>query len=200
MILNEAFRNAYDCGSESFKRVHRKIREIDSPFIAKVNDNENANVGRATSSKELAQSGPRVELKSRKKLGFQTVETKPTVVEDWRNNKEKDITSQIADLQSELYAVEAQLEEMNRPIMEQPHSGQYKTIVCGNCHVRGHRSEGNKNNASCLEEPWYSYIRCGQKKKHPEHFEEIRTLTKRCKQLKQEIEILKQDKQNLVAF
>ena len=46
----------------------------------------------------------------------------------------------------------------------------------------------------------FLYIRCGQKKKHPEHFEEIRTLTKRCKQLKQEIEILKQDKQNLVAF
>ena len=153
LILNEAFRNAYDCGSESFRRVHIKIREIDSPFIAKVNDNDNANVGRATSSKELAQSGPRVELKSRKKLGFQTVETKPTVVEDWKNNKEKDITSQIADLQSELYAVEAQLEEMNRPIMEQPHSGRYKTIVCGNCHVRGHRSEGNKNNAPCLEEP-----------------------------------------------
>ena len=84
--------------------------------------------------------------------------------------------------------------------MEQPHSGQYKTIVCGNCHVRGHRSEGNKNNAPCLEEPRYSYTRCGQKKKHPEHFEEIRTLTKRCKQLKQENEILKQDKQNLVAF
>ena len=89
---------------------------------------------------------------------------------------------------------------MNRPIMEQPHSRQYKTVVCGNCHVRGHRSEGNKNNAPCLEEPCYSYISCGQKKKHPEHFEEIRTLTKRCKQLKQEIEILKQDKQNLVAF
>ena len=62
--------------------------------------------------------------------------------------------------------------------MEQPHSGQYKTIVCGNCHVRGHRSEDKKNNAPCLEEPCY-YIRCGQKKKHPEHFEEIRTLTKR---------------------
>ena len=92
LILNEAFRNAYDCGSESFKRVHIKIREI-VRRIAEVNDNENANVGRATSSKELAQSGPRVELKSRKKLGFQTVETKPTVVEDWKNNKEKDITS-----------------------------------------------------------------------------------------------------------
>ena len=46
LILNEAFRNAYDCGSESFKRVHIIIRGIDSPFIAKVN--ENANVGRAT--------------------------------------------------------------------------------------------------------------------------------------------------------
>ena len=45
-----------------------------------------------------------------------------------------------------------------------------------------------------------SYIRCGQKKTHPAHFEEIRTLTKRCKQIKSEIEILRQDKQNRVAF
>ena len=126
MILNEAFRNAYDCGSESFKRAHIKIREIDLPFIVKVN--ENANVGRARSSKELAQSGPHVELKSRKKLGFQTVETKHTVVEDWKNNKEKDITSHIADLESELYAVEAQLEEMKRPIMEQPLSCLWTSI------------------------------------------------------------------------
>jgi hypothetical protein len=96
--------------------------------------------------------------------------------------------------------VEAQIEEMNRPILEPPHSGKCKNIVCGNCHVRGHRSDGNKNNGSCLEEPCYSYIRCGQKKKHPEHFEELCTLMKRCKQLNSEIDILRQDKQNLVAF
>jgi hypothetical protein len=84
--------------------------------------------------------------------------------------------------------------------LEPPHSGKYKTIVCGNCHVRGHRSEGNKNNTTCLQDPCLSYIRCGQRKKHPEHFEEIRTLTKRCKQLKSDIDILRQDKQNLVSF
>jgi hypothetical protein len=202
LILQEAFRNAYDCGSESFKRVHIKIREIDSPFIAKNRRefNENSNVDQATSSKELAQSEHRVEVTSRKKLGFQSVETKPIVVEDWKKNKEKDVITQIEDRESELYAVEAQLEEMNRPILEPLHSGKYKTIVCGNCHVRGHRSEGNKNNTNCLQEPCYSYIRCGQRKKHPEHFEEIRTLTKRCKQLKSDIDILRQDKQNLVSF
>ena len=137
MILQEAFRNAYDRGSESFKRVHIKIREIDSPFIAKnrCEFNENSNVYQATSSKELAQSEHRVEVTSRQKLGFQSVETKPIVGEDWKKNKEKDIITQIEDQESELYAVEAQLEEMNRPILEPPHSRKYKTIVCGNCHV-----------------------------------------------------------------
>ena len=90
---------------------------------------------------------------------------------------------------------------MNRPILELPHSGKYKTIVCGNCHVLGHRSEGNKNNTNCLQEPCYSYIRCGQRKKTSGAFRRnIRTLTKRCKQLKSDIDILRQDKQNLVSY
>jgi hypothetical protein len=75
LILQEAFRNAYDRGSESFKRVHIKIREIDSPFIVKNHRefNENSNVYQATSSKELAQSEYRVEVTSRKKLGFEVL-------------------------------------------------------------------------------------------------------------------------------
>ena len=188
LILNEAFRNAYDCGSDSFKRVHIKVREIDSPFIAKnrreLIDCSNVDVAMAaTSSKEPQSGSSSVELTSRRKLGFQSVETKQNLSEDWKKVKEKDISTQLADRQSELCAVEAQIEEMNRPILEPPQSGKYKTIVCGNCHVRGHRSEGNKNNAPCLKEPCYSYVSCGQNKKHPEYFEEIRALTKRCKQL-----------------
>ena len=35
MVLGEAFRNAYDCGSESFKRIEIKLREVDSPCVAK---------------------------------------------------------------------------------------------------------------------------------------------------------------------
>ena len=30
MVLGEAFRNAYDCGSESFKRIEIKLHEVDS--------------------------------------------------------------------------------------------------------------------------------------------------------------------------
>ena len=30
MVLEEAFRNAYDCGTESFKRIEIKLREVDS--------------------------------------------------------------------------------------------------------------------------------------------------------------------------
>ena len=34
MVLGEAFRNAYDCaGSESFKRIEIKLREVDSPSV-----------------------------------------------------------------------------------------------------------------------------------------------------------------------
>lgn len=205
LILKEAFRNAYDCGSESFKRVYIKVREVDSPMVARnrrgvVAVEENSNVDRATSSVE-PKTGSRVEFTSRKKIGFQDVKTKPDLAEqDWKKDKETDINSQLEDRQNELYAVEAQLEEMNRPVLQPPQSGKYKTIICGNCHVRGHRSDGNKNNATCVKQPCLSYASCGQDKKHPEHFEEIRTLTKRCKQLKSEIDILSKDRQNLVAF
>ena len=36
MVLGEAFRNAYDCGTESFKRIEIKLREVDSPCVTKI--------------------------------------------------------------------------------------------------------------------------------------------------------------------
>ena len=36
MVLREAFRNAYDCGAESFKRTEIKLCEVDSPYVAKM--------------------------------------------------------------------------------------------------------------------------------------------------------------------
>ena len=35
LVLHEAFRNAYHCGAENFKRVELQIRELDSPLVAK---------------------------------------------------------------------------------------------------------------------------------------------------------------------
>ena len=65
--------------------------------------------------------------------------------------------------------------------MEPPRVGSYNSI-CGNCHIRGHRSDGNKKNDKCNAPPCTSYFMCGQKKKHSEHFQEIK---KRKRELKE---------------
>ena len=35
-MFGEAFRNAYDCRAESFKRIETKLREVDSTYDAKM--------------------------------------------------------------------------------------------------------------------------------------------------------------------
>lgn len=42
------------------------------------------------------------------------------------------------------------------------------SVICARCHHRGHRKEGNKNNASCEFEPCPGYHYCGSDKLHPE--------------------------------
>ena len=103
-------------------------------------------------------------------------------------------------LQDELAATDVQLEELRRPVIEPPQLGQYKSILCGKCHIRGHRADGNKHNAACTRDFCTSYYTCGQNKKHTEHFEQIRNLTKNQKQLNSEIETLNTSKSSLEAF
>ena len=110
------------------------------------------------------------------------------------------MSGHVQQLQDELVAVDVQLEELKRPVIEPPQLGQYKSIVCGKCHIRGHRAEGNRHNAACMREVCTSFYTCGQNKKHPEHFEQIRNLTKKQKQLNSEIETLNTNKSSLEAF
>ena len=65
--------------------------------------------------------------------------------------------------------------------------GTYR-IVCGNCHIRGHRADGNHNNDACKAPKCVSYFMCGQKNKHPEHFDELKKNEKELKELIKEIE------------
>lgn len=67
------------------------------------------------------------------------------------------MSTQLQGLQDELVAIEVQLEEMNRPVVKPPELGQYKTIICGNCHIHGHRVEGKKNNAACVKTVCVTY-------------------------------------------
>ena len=83
--------------------------------------------------------------------------------------------------------------------MEPPRVGSYNSI-CGNCHIRGHRSDGNKKNDKCSAPRCTSYVMCGQKKKHSEHFEEIKKRKRELKEVTHEIEKVNMEKKNLEAF
>ena len=189
IVLIEAFRNA-------FKRVHIKIREIDSLFVAKSLRESLASGSCMTSS--TTDLDNECQTTSRKKLGFQSEPVLSGL--DWKKDKEENMSTQLQGLQDKLVAIEIELEEMNRPIVEPPQLGQYKTIIYGNCHICGHRAEGNKNNAACVKTICVSYACCGQQKKPPEHFDEVRRLTRHRKQLKSEVDILDKNKKNLAAF
>ena len=84
-------------------------------------------------------------------------------------------------------------------VVEPPRVGSYNSI-CGNCHIRGHRSDGNKKNDKCNAPPCTSYFMCGQKKKHSEHFEEIKKRKRELKGVTREIEKVNMEKKNLEAF
>ena len=96
--------------------------------------------------------------------------------------------------------MDAQLEELSRNVTEPPQQGQYRSIICGNCHLRGHRAEGNKNKAACKNPPCVLYISCGQRGKHPEHFEQIKRLNKRRTKLAEVLDTIEKNKKNLAAF
>ena len=124
----------------------------------------------------------------------------PETKRNWKISKLEDMSGHVQQLQYELVAVDVQLEEQQRPVIEPPQLGQYKFIVCGKCRIHCHRAEGNRHNAACMREVCTSYYTCRQNKKHPEHFEQMRNLTKKQKQLNLEIETLNTNKSSLEAF
>ncbi len=216
-VLQEAFRNAYDCGAENFRRLELEIREIDSPFVAaksrrgKVNESETSTTTKAmrNASSVKYSEEPALQLRdvtSHKQLNFDNEldsESENELVtgkSDWKNTKLQTMNFEYQELHDELVALDAQIDELSRPIVEPPPQGTYKTIVCGNCHLRGHRAEGNKNNAACTKPACLSYVSCGQRKKHAEHFDEIKNLKKRHKALKEELDTVDKNKKNLAAF
>ena len=188
LVLAEAFRNAYDCGAEKFRRLEIEIREIDSPLVAKnrrgrshvkeSDESATSSQNYATHEESLSTTSYNFES-SHKKLNFD----KESVTNDWKETKTKTLDLEFQKVHDEMVAVDVQIEELSRSVTEPPPEGNYKNIVCGNCHLQGHRVDGNRNNIACTKAPCISYISCGQRKKHPEHFEEVKKLKKRRKQL-----------------
>ena len=82
---------------------------------------------------------------------------------DWKLHKKQQIDMKLQALNDKKLAIETHIRELELDIIEPPRVGTYNSI-CGNCHIRGHRSEGNQRNGSCNAAPCTSYYNCGQKK------------------------------------
>ena len=194
--VSETFRNASPCGSDIYRRVYLKVRESDSPFLLKRSrrsDSKEASTESMSSTKQ-----PKSLLSS----FASTVNSESSAVADvcdWKTSKGNQLSQKLQSLSDSKLAIETHIRELEIDVVEPPRVGSYATMICGNCHIRGHRAEGNRG-GSCKSPPCQSFISCGQKKKHPEHTEEIRKMKKQLKEVQKEIDTVTMEKKNFDSF
>ncbi|CAG2254718.1 unnamed protein product [Mytilus edulis] len=79
--------------------------------------------------------------------------------------------------------------------------GPYKTQICSICHVRGHKSDGNKDRSHCMKEPCTSWEYCGRRDKHkPEVSRMKKEMEKEIKELNRDITEVKNEKEQMDIF
>ncbi|KAL9987853.1 hypothetical protein ACROYT_G002225 [Oculina patagonica] len=145
----EAFRNASPCGSEIYRRVHLKVRESDSPFLLK---RRSANLV-GTSAESTSTTKPKSLLPSFAS-SVNSERSAAADVCDWKISKGNQLTQKLQSLNDSKLAVETHIRELEIDVVEPPRVGGYGTMICGNCHIRGHRAEGNRGNGSCKSPPY----------------------------------------------
>ena len=193
MHLLEAFRNIISCGSEQSYIQASAVKgvETDPPFLVRKRrdalqqdanaTNNNANIPTQKDQTEVNTTA----------TGLRSIAFTPTPnlgeVTNWKTNKQDQLLSKRQCLKDQKLAFETHIRELELDVVEPPQVGNYR-IICGNCHVRGHRADGNQRNDSCKAPLCTSLFSCGQRKKHPEHFDEIRKMKKQLKEIVKEIE------------
>ena len=200
--LLEAFRNCIACGS--YERVQLKVWEKDSPFLLRkrpmvqrndVNEEISINNSSVTcDSLPSKSSGPKA-----KSLCFSQSSTDLHPLTNWKKNKEGELSNKLQMLHDQKMAMETHIRELELNVAEPLPAGTYETI-CGNCHIRGHRADGNRRNDACNLSPCTSYYSCGQKKKHPEHFDEIKSAKKKLRDINKEIDSAEVERKNIESF
>ena len=129
LVLREAFRNAYDCGAETFKRLELEIREIDSPFVAKSRREKLVSVEENTAARKcetnthyveqarLATPSVTTKHKSQNRLfESESEDEENEVVSSWKKTKVESMNTEFQKIEDELLAVDAQLEELSRNV------------------------------------------------------------------------------------
>ena len=190
--LQETFRNAFPCGSDSYRRVHLKVRESDSPFLLK-SSRSSQPLPQETEHTKPSVAKSKLEPKTLFTPSDDGHESELASTFNWKNSKKEQSIWQQQSLCDKKLAIETHLREPELQVVEPRRARSYNSI-CGNCHIRGHRNDGNKKNDKCNAPPCTSYFIYGQKKKHSEHFEEIKKRKRELKKVTREIEKVNMEK------
>lgn len=178
--LQETFRNAFPCGSDSYRRVHLKVRESDSPFLLK-SSRSSQPLPQETEHTKPSVAKSKLEPKTLFTPSDDCHESELASTFNWKDSKKEQLIWQQQSLCDKKLAIETHLRELELQVVEPPR-------------------DGNKKNDKCNAPPCTSYFMCGQKKKHSEHFEEIKKRKRELKEVTREIEKVSMEKKNLEAF
>ena len=66
-------------------------------------------------------------------------------ISNWKTSKQDQLTHKLQCLSDSKLAIEMNIWELELEVVEPQRVGSYNTI-CGNCHQRGRRAEGNQGN------------------------------------------------------
>ena len=88
------------------------------------------------------------------------------------------------------------LKNLTKPVIEPKPCGN-KAIRCSNCHLIGHKAEGNYGKKSCPNPPCTNYFRCGQDKFHSDYRLENRQIED---EIRKEVKTLEQEKESVASY
>ncbi|CAG2230835.1 unnamed protein product [Mytilus edulis] len=107
----------------------------------------------------------------------------------------------LKELKDKLGKAVAAQKEIEKFIPLPEPEGPYKTQTCSICHVRGHKSDGNKDRSHCMKEPCTSWEYCGRRDKHkPEVSRMKKEMEKEIKELNRDITEVKNEKEQMDIF
>ena len=102
-------------------------------------------------------------------------------------NKEEELVIKLSKVEAQIEAKTEEIKCFVIPVETLPPLGNMAS-VCGNCHRKGHRAEGNKGKKDCRLDKCKSFFICGQKIRHPEYSKQLAQKKKELSNLQETLE------------
>ena len=122
--LQETFRNAFPCGSDSYRRVHLKVRESDSPFLLK-SSRISQPLPQETEHTKPSVAKSKLEPKTLFTPSDDCHESELASSFNWKDSKKEQLISQQQSLCDKKLAIETHLRELELQVqvVEPPRVG-----------------------------------------------------------------------------